>query len=40
MFVGSSLFQSIPMGNGGIHRMTGFLKGNIASRGPVQYVCQ
>ena len=28
------------MGSGGIHRMTGFLKGNSASRGPVQYVCQ
>jgi len=25
MFVGSSPFQSIPMGSGGIHRMTGFL---------------
>jgi hypothetical protein len=36
MFVGSSPFQSIPMGSGGIHRMTGFLNGNSASRGPVQ----
>ncbi|MGX8705823.1 MAG: hypothetical protein ACSW8J_04510, partial [bacterium] len=40
MLVGNSPFQSIPMGSGGIQRMTGFLKGNTASRGPVQYVCQ
>ena len=40
MFVGSSRFQSIPMGSGGIQRITGFLNGNTASRGPVQYVCQ
>ena len=26
----------IPMGRGGIQRMTGFLSGNTASRGPVQ----
>ena len=36
MFVGSSRFQSIPMGSGGIQRITGFLNGNTASRGPVQ----
>ena len=40
IFVGSSRFQSIPMGSGGIHRITGFLNGKTASRGPVQYVCQ
>ena len=36
MFVGSSRFQFIPMGSGGIQRITGFLNGNTASRGPVQ----
>ena len=36
ILVGSSRLPFIPMGSGGIQRMTGFFSGNTASRGPVQ----
>ena len=36
MMVGISRFQSIPIGSGGIQRITGFRNGNTASRGPIQ----